>query len=268
MTTTSEWFEVRECPDGVFGIGEPGHDENVKSYLVLGNELALLFDTGMGIGNIKQVVDRYVKTPVLVVNSHAHWDHVGDDSRFERIWIHEAEADDLRDGVGNERTRRFLSPDRFTNGVPPWIDVETFAIRGVEPERVLSGGEQIDLGDRQFLVVPTPGHSPGGITLIEERTGIALVADAVYAGALYAHLDHSDPVVYRDTLKRLADLAPALSTIYPSHNDYPLDPSFLLDVHVGYESIWDGRKPDEVDNDVERHQFDGFSVLLRQRGGG
>ncbi len=264
MRNETDWFEVRECPDRVIGIGEPGHDENVKSYLVLGDELALLFDTGMGIGNIRQVVDQYATTPVLVVNSHSHWDHVGDDWRFERIWIHEAEADDLRAGVGNERTRRFLSPDRFTKTPPAWLDAQTFSIAGVEPERTLSGGERIDLGGREFIVIPTPGHSPGGITLLEERTGIALVGDAVYAGALYAHINGSNPRVYRETLARLADLAPEVRTIYPSHNNYPLQPSFLLEAHSGYESIWNGRKPDHVDDGVERYQFGEFSVLLRE----
>ncbi len=259
---TTKWFDVRECGDGVIGIGEPRHDEDVKSYLVRGSTLALLFDTGTGIGDIKSVVDQHVSTPVLVVNSHAHWDHVGDDWRFDRIWVHEAEADDLRRGVPNSRTRRFLAPDRFVGEPPGWIDVESFAIPGVEVERTLSGGERINLGDREFLVVLTPGHSPGGITLVEERTGIALVGDAVYAGALYVHLDHSDPFVYRDTLRTLAELAPSLSAVYPCHNAYPLDPGFLVESHEGYESIFGGRQPDEITGGVERYVFERFSVLL------
>lgn len=264
MTTLEDWFEVRECPDRIIAIGEPGHDENVKSYLIVGDDLALLFDTGMGIGNIRRTADQFVKTPILVVNSHAHWDHVGDDHRFDRIWIHEAEANDLQAGVSNERTRRFLIPDRFTVSPPDWIDPETFSIPGVQPERTLTGGERIDLGGRELIVVHTPGHSPGGITLVEESTGIAFTADAVYAGALYAHLSGSDPVSYRTTLSQLANLAPSLRTIYPSHNDYPLEPSFLIEAHTGYESIWDGRAPDGIDDGVERHEFQGFSVLVRE----
>jgi glyoxylase-like metal-dependent hydrolase (beta-lactamase superfamily II) len=126
----------------------------------------------------------------------------------------------------------------------------------------LHGGERIDLGDRTFVVVNTPGHSPGGITLVDEANGVALVADAVYAGALYAHLDHSDPVVYRETLRSLADLAPSLKTLYPSHNGYPLPASFLTQVNDANESIWSGRSPDSVENGLERFQFDGFAMLL------
>src|SRR6185312_17253583 len=177
MTTAqpTEWFEVRPMSDGVIGIGEPGHDEDVKSYLVIGRDLALLFDTGMGIGNIRAVVDGLTQKPVLLVNSHSHWDHVGDDWRFDRIWVHEAEADALRAGVGNARIRRALAPERLHRPLPEGIDPQSIAIPGVEPERTLSGGERIDLGDREFVVVNTPGHSPGGITLVDERAGVALV---------------------------------------------------------------------------------------------
>ena len=264
MTTPlgSSWFEIRSFADGVIGIGEPGHDEDVKSYLVIGSELALLFDTGMGIGNIKAVVDGLTSKPVLVVNSHSHWDHVGDDWRFDRIWVHEAEADDLRAGVGNARIRRALAPERLTRPLPSWFDPETFVIPGVQPERTLSGGERIDLGDREFVVLNTPGHSPGGITLLDEQNGIALVGDAVYAGALYAHLGGGDPPVYRETFRILADLAPSIKSIYPCHNDYPLPGSFLTDVFLANESIWNGRQPDRVDDGVEKYQFDGFSMLL------
>jgi glyoxylase-like metal-dependent hydrolase (beta-lactamase superfamily II) len=262
-TQPDDWFEIRTFDDGVIGIGEPGHDEDVKSYLVIGRDQALLIDSGMGVGNIKRVVAVLTDKPVLLVNSHSHWDHIGDSWRFDRVWVHEAEAEDLRAGVENERMRRALAPERLTRPLPANIDPQTFAIPGVEPERTLRGGELIDLGDRTFVVVPTPGHSPGGITLVDEANGVALVADAVYAGALYAHIPgHSDPVVYRETLRRLAELAPSLKTIYPSHNDYPLPASFLKTVHDGYEAIWSGRAPDTVEDGVERFVFDGFSVLI------
>jgi glyoxylase-like metal-dependent hydrolase (beta-lactamase superfamily II) len=207
-------------------------------------------------------VERLTDLPVLLVNSHSHWDHIGDSWRFDHVWVHESEADDLRAGMGNERMRRALAPERLNRPLPDGVDLQTFSTPGVEPERTLHGGERIDLGDRTFVVVNTPGHSPGGITLVDEANGVALVADAVYAGALYAHLDHSDPVVYRETLRRLADLAPSLKKLYPSHNRYPLPASFLTQVNDANESFWSGRSPDSVENGLERFQFDGFAMLL------
>lgn len=258
------WFQVREFAGGVVGIGEPGHSEDVKSYLIRGRDRSLLFDTGMGLGNIRDLVQTLVDSPLLVVNSHSHWDHIGDNWRFERIWIHEAEADRLLTGVASERLRRWLTPEHLHRPLPAGVDPQAFAIPPSRAERTLVGGEVIDLGDRSLMVVPTPGHSPGGITLWEEHTGALFVGDAVYAGPLYAHVHDADLPAYRETLRRLAGMASSASTVYPSHNDYPLSPTVLVEVHEAMEQIWDGRKPDRVDEGVERYLFQGFSFLLRE----
>lgn len=50
------WFEVYEIRPGIFAIHEPGQFEEVISYLVIGTEKALLFDTGLGIGDMRAVV--------------------------------------------------------------------------------------------------------------------------------------------------------------------------------------------------------------------
>lgn len=264
MDDLTTWFEVRAFSDEVYGIGEPRHVQRVKSFLVVGDDRSLLFDTGMGIGDIRDVVNRLTDRPVVVVNSHSHWDHIGDNWQFDRIWIHEAEASLLPVGVRNERIRPALTPEGFTGMPPVGFDPDNFSIRGSTTERTLAGGDSIDLGGRTLRVIHSPGHSPGGITLLEERTGIALVGDAVYAGRLYAHLPSSDPVVYRATLTSLADLAPSLRTLYPSHGDYPLEPGFLVDVARGNEEVWQGRRPDNIEQGIEQYRFDRFSILLRE----
>lgn len=95
----NEWFAVHEPEPGIFVIEEPHHVERVKSHLIVGDHRAILLDSGMGIGNIRNVVESLTKLPVTVVNSHAHWDHVGGNHRFDEILIHPAEADELPKGI-------------------------------------------------------------------------------------------------------------------------------------------------------------------------
>ncbi len=71
------WFEVYKVAPGTFAIYEPHQSEEVISYLIVGQKQAMLFDTGMGIGNIKRIVSRLTSLPVVVLNSHTHDDHVG-----------------------------------------------------------------------------------------------------------------------------------------------------------------------------------------------
>src|SRR5215470_13022611 len=71
------WFEVYKVAPGTFAIYEPRQFEETISYLIVGTKQALLFDTGMGVGNIKAVVTRLTSRPVVVLNSHTHNAHVG-----------------------------------------------------------------------------------------------------------------------------------------------------------------------------------------------
>ena len=73
----------------------------------------------------------------------------------------------------------------------------------------------IDLGDRAFEVVHTPGHSPGGIALWERKTGILLSGDIIYDGPLIDDCYHSDLGDYETSLRRLAKL-PA-ETVHGGH---------------------------------------------------
>src|SRR5947209_19970755 len=86
VAVSDKWFEVYRIRPGVFAIYEPHQSEEVISYLLLGRNRGLLFDTGMGISNIKNVVDHLTKLPVSEDNSHTHNDHVGDNWRLRDIY--------------------------------------------------------------------------------------------------------------------------------------------------------------------------------------
>ena|ERR1700722_3599791 len=73
---TGGWFEVYRVAPGVFAIYEPHQSEETISYLITGQTQALLFDTGMGIGNIQQVTSELTRLTIVILNSHTHADHV------------------------------------------------------------------------------------------------------------------------------------------------------------------------------------------------
>lgn len=259
-----DWFEVHEFPASIIGIRESGHEVDVWSYLVLGRELALLFDTGNGFVDIRGVVDAYATTPVLVVNSHAHWDHIGDDWRFERVWVHAAEAADVETGVANVRFRHWLEPEHFRRPLPVPFDPDSYAIPGAPVERRLQGGEQIELGGRTLSVIHTPGHSPGGIALYDEPSGALLSGDGVYAGELLVQLPGADPPTYRQTLVELAGMSGSVSVVYPSHYEAPLDAGILREAGEAAERVWAGATPSSVEDGLERYDCGRVSFVFQE----
>jgi len=70
-TVSNGWFEVYEIDAGIWAIYEPHQWQEVISYLIVGTQSALLFDTGNGLGNIKEIIDQLTDKPVTVINSHS-----------------------------------------------------------------------------------------------------------------------------------------------------------------------------------------------------
>jgi len=262
----SDWFEVTHLAQGVQAISEPYHAEFVISYLVAGKEAAILLDTGMGIGNIQVVASQLTDKPIRVVNSHHHYDHVGDNHRFEHIAIHEAEADFLEREAPEELLFEAMRPENILGALPEDFDPARYRIVPSRADRLLHEGDTLELGGRSLRVLHTPGHSPGSICLLIEEEGLLFTGDTVYAGPLYAQFDHSDFEVYRQTMGRLSDLAQGLKLVVPSHNQTPLDPHILMEMSEGFEQIAAGAAPwqpmESVWGPLRRYIFARFAVLL------
>ncbi|TIT32768.1 MAG: MBL fold metallo-hydrolase, partial [Mesorhizobium sp.] len=78
---------------------------------------------------------------------------------------------------------RYATDAMFDCQPQDW-DTARYKILPAPAGRLLEGGDVVDLGDRAFEVIHTPGHSPGGIALFEKKTGILLSGDIIYDGPL------------------------------------------------------------------------------------
>ena len=83
LDSVNDWFEIFRINKATFALLEPHHDEEVFSYLLLGSNKAALIDTGMGVSNIQNEVENITSLPVIVLNTHTHFDHTGDNFRFK-----------------------------------------------------------------------------------------------------------------------------------------------------------------------------------------
>jgi len=88
VNVNESWFEVLRLPNDAYPIAEPRHWQEVISFLIIGSQKAVLLDTGMGIKDISKAVSQLTDPEAVVVNSHTHFDHIGDDHRFSRIFVY------------------------------------------------------------------------------------------------------------------------------------------------------------------------------------
>lgn len=51
----------------------------------------MLIDSGLGVADIRAVVDDLTRLLVTVLTTHAHWDHIGGHGLFDAFAVHPAE---------------------------------------------------------------------------------------------------------------------------------------------------------------------------------
>jgi glyoxylase-like metal-dependent hydrolase (beta-lactamase superfamily II) len=140
-----------------------------------------------------------------LVNTHGHWDHIGDDAILRAgtgapLLAHRGDADLL------------LHPRAAGMSLPQ-------PIFPVTPDRWLEDGEVVPVGGLSFTVLATPGHSAGGICLHAPHQQVLFSGDTLFDGA-YGRTDlpgASEAAMWRSLL-RLAAL-PHATRVYPGHGD-------------------------------------------------
>ena len=272
INVNESWFEVLRLPNDVYSIAEPRHWQEVISFLIIGSQKAVLFDTGMGIRDISKVVGQLTDLEAVVVNSHTHFDHVGDDHCFSRIFVYDDElaVERLVSGMPNEALQFDTRPDAFIDGYPEGFDPKRYEIRPVGREKInpLHDGDVIDLGNRRLEVLHTPGHTFDSIMLLDRENRCLFTGDTFYPDRLFAFMDEpfgkSDLQVYEQTMQELAKLVPALDYLYCSHTKPLVDPVVLHDVAKAFEAVNSGEARYEhaelYDRELKVYEFDGFAI--------
>jgi glyoxylase-like metal-dependent hydrolase (beta-lactamase superfamily II) len=203
------WFHTRALEPGVFVILEPAVDPMFRAAMVtvLGRDRDLQLDFGCGVLPLRPALPLSGK-PVVAVASHAHVDHIGGLHEFADRLGHVSEAAGFAGQAGVETfADEFrMWPEVVTRlPVPDW-SIADWSLRPAPLTGVLAEGDRIDLGDRQFTVLHLPGHSPGGIGLLDERDGLLLSGDAIYDDEILDDLTGASIPDYLITMERLRHL--------------------------------------------------------------
>jgi glyoxylase-like metal-dependent hydrolase (beta-lactamase superfamily II) len=202
------WYETIRMGDDITLIHEPWIKPFFRCNMwhVRGRDSDLLIDTGLGHFSLKQHVPLVTERTLTCVASHAHFDHIGNHHEFPGCCIHHAEAHILSNPRNDWTLADPYATDAMFDRQPTGWDQSTYHVKPATIGKVLNAGDVIDLGDRVFEVIHTPGHSPGGIGLFERRSGVFLSGDVIYDGPLIDDAYHSSIPTYVETLQSLSTL--------------------------------------------------------------
>ena len=229
-----KWFTIDTIDEDTYCISEYRHWEETHCYLLVGEDRALLIDTGLGICNIYEEVRKLTDKPVTAIATHIHWDHIGGHQYFPDFCAHAAELPWLQGAfpLPEDAVRR-MAADRCQ--LPEGFKLDTYTIFQGTPSRLLEDGDLIDLGGRALQVLHTPGHSPGHLCFYEDATGYLFTGDLVYKGTLLAYYPSTDPAAYLASMERVAAL-PA-SRVFPGHHSLDIQPEILVRIRDAFRSL-------------------------------
>lgn len=173
----TEHFRVLDQGNGIYRITDP---LGVGGNLIVGNEKALLIDTGFGLEDIRIPVRQVTDLQLIVVNSHVHTDHSGGNYFFDTVYVPGAERENMADG-SIDRARDML----FRSWRPVRPHLSEYMIEGValtdrlKKTRYEPLPKRFDLGGRIIETTELAGHTRASSILIDLNTRIAFVGDAI-----------------------------------------------------------------------------------------
>lgn len=266
VPVSDAWFEVYEVSPSTFAIYEPRQSEETIGYLIEGSQRALLFDTGMGIGDLKKLISNLTQLPIVVLNSHTHGDHVGGNWQFSTIYGMESDFTRKNAQGSSKQAQQEIKPSEICGALPVGFNAKTYTTRPWKITKYIHDSERIDLGGRSLEVIATPGHTPDAICLFDPANSLLFTGDTYYPGTIYLFAPETDPQAYGNSVHRLAALTPQVKIVLGAHNFPISDPSILIKLQAGFDAIQAGKVTSSAAGPGKViYKAEGISFLMRAK---
>ena len=169
-------------------------DGRVRQFLIVGEQQALLIDTGFEDSGVYQAVREVTDLPVQVLLTHGDRDHTGGLKDFGSCYLNQKDWHLLDSGIEVKDLRE---------------------------------GDIFRCGDFCLEVLEIPGHTYGSVAFLDREKKLLLPGDSVQKeGPIFMFGAHRNLDLYIESQKKLCGLADQAETILPCHHDCPIGPEY------------------------------------------
>ena len=178
----------------------------------------LIIDPGADADEILKIVKKRNLDIKYIINTHAHIDHIGANKQLK-------EALNAEFCMHGEDIKFLSNPSlNLSDFAPPGPQNEFFPFP--QPDIVLQEGSQLKIGDLKASILHTPGHTPGGISIVihspPTRRGrvdnCIFTGDTLFSGSIgNTNFSLSDYETLIDSIKNKLLTLPDDYIVYPGH---------------------------------------------------
>lgn len=257
--TIFDWYKIQKLNDYTYSIAEPRSSQDNVSYLIVGTDKAIMFDTGSGENKainglkISPIIDMLTDLPVTLLQSHFHFDHNQNIKEFTKVGFPAIPF--LQDRVGSDGIFRFTKRELFLGDFPSTIRVDQW----------FSIDTNIDLGNRIIQLINIPGHTPESIAIIDKTNKMAFLGDYLYNGSLYI-FDPDDIVIYKESVNLLLKLLDKDYKLYGAHDSSQIPYADLGLLHTFLTCIENNECQSSstqiFGHDVLAYEYDHLKIML------
>ena len=187
----------------------PGRAFDSNIYVITGEQPTII-DTGTGQNQssvnkaIQSITDPSTITQIIL--THEHFDHVGGTRA-------------LIDQINKEATiiSHSLSKQKIEQGKSMFAQMLGATMPKIKVDETVEENDMIPIGDDSYLIIHTPGHTPGCICIYCKKTKTLFSGDTVFSNGSFGRTDFpggsTDQLIA--SIKRLSDLD--IDNLYPGH---------------------------------------------------
>ena len=194
-------YTVKKIYADTYAISDSGIGQGkVFMYLLIGDEKALLIDSGFGLLDLKAITASITDKEVICVCTHGHVDHALGACQFRDAYLHSKDFEIYRQHTDPQLIHDMgmkgllMKPPKSMLSNPSYVKlVEKLAQTEHGQLKALDHVPQFDLGKRIVSWRLVPGHTQGSIAFIDEKYNTVFDADAAPVG-VWLFLPESSPL--------------------------------------------------------------------------
>jgi glyoxylase-like metal-dependent hydrolase (beta-lactamase superfamily II) len=171
-------------------------------YLVSTHQLSVIIDPGDAADFVAQKIAEFDLKPQAILATHGHFDHLG---------------------AVNELKLAFKIPFLMhpkDEVLLKWFRKSTLHFTKVDPGPAPTIDKYLGTKYLDFKVIPTPGHTPGSVSLHLQEEKIIFGGDLIFKGGGVGRYDlpYADKNTLQKSIEKILKL-PAETMVYPGHGE-------------------------------------------------